>query len=276
MLIASLLVGTLLLGADFTAGPVVKVSEGHKFTEGPVWHPVHGLLYSDIPADTIYKEDKTVFRMPSHHSNGLAMDREGRLLVCEHGTARVTRTEADGSITVLAERFDGKRLNSPNDMAVRSDGAIFFTDPHYGLAGRESELGFRGVYLIGADGKLKLLAREMRAPNGIALSVDEKQLFVADSEERLIRVYDITPEDTLANGRKLRDSTGPDGIKVDKAGRIWATSVEGIDVIDPKSGELLQVIPVPEQPANCGFGGADGKTLYITARTGIYSVAVKE
>lgn len=280
---ASLFLITVLLlaGADgMTTGEVAVVAQGFQFTEGPLWMPGEGLVFSDIPADTIYRADKSVFRHPSGQSNGLTLDNDGRLIAAEHQTRRVTRTGKDGAITVLAERFEGKRLNSPNDVVVRSDGTIFFTDPSYGLkgglGGPEAELGFCGVYAIAPKGELMLLTKDFKKPNGLALSPDEKTLYVADTEGAHIRAFDVAADGRLDKDRVFFDLPGPDGMKVDVKGNVWATGGGGKDkagvyVIDP-AGRLLERIAFPEAPANCAFGDADFKTLYVTARKGLYKV----
>jgi sugar lactone lactonase YvrE len=270
---------TLVLGAgaELIAGDIETVAEGFKFTEGPVWMPGEGLLFSDIPADTIYRADKTVFRRPSGQSNGLTLDKAGRLLAAEHANRRVSRTEKDGSITVLADRYEGKRLNSPNDLVVRSDGVIFFTDPPYGLPGGldgdQAELDFSGVYAILADGTLKLLKKDFIKPNGITLSPDEKTLYVADTEGRHIRAFDVAADAALSNDRVFHKLPGPDGIKTDTRGNVWATCGLGVQIISPER-ELLKTVKFPQNPANCAFGGDDYQTLFVTARTGLYKVPV--
>jgi len=264
---------TLLLGAEesLTAGPVETVAEGFKFTEGPVWLPGEGLVFSDIPADTIYRPDKTVFRQPSGKSNGLAVDAQGRLLACEHWNRRVTRTETDGTVTVLADSYLGRKFNSPNDLVVRSDGAVFFTDPPYGLDKRERELPFHGVYVLLPDGELKLLSVYFKRPNGLALSPDEQTLCIGDSEAGFIQMFGVAADATLSNSRLLDEGVGPDGMAMDEDGRLWTTARDGIRVYGP-DGALAQTISFPERPANCAFGGEDGKTLYVTARHGLYRV----
>jgi len=269
-----LLVSALAMAAQagLTVGPVETVAEGFQFTEGPVWLPEGQLVFSDVRADTIYRADKTVFRRPSGKSNGLTLDAKGRLIACEHWNRRVTRTEKDGSITVLADKYEGKKLNSPNDVVVRSDGTIFFTDPPYGLGKRDAELPFSGVYAIMPDGKLKLLTKDFVRPNGLAFSPDEKILYIADAGEgQSIRAFDVAPDGQLANGRVFCKLPRPDGLKVDKLGRVWSTASDGIRVFDP-DGKHIGTISFPQQPANCAFGDKDSKTLYVTARTGVYKV----
>ena len=258
-------------GEELTAGSVETVGVGYQFTEGPVWIPGTGLVFSDIPADTIYKADKTVFRKPSGKSNGLTLDREGRLIACEHWNRRVTRTEKDGTITILAERYLGRRLNSPNDVVVRSDGAIFFTDPPYGIEGREAELPFAGVYAIAPDGTLTLLSVYFKRPNGLAFSPDEKTLYVGDSEDDLVEAFDCAKDGSLRNARLFCTGANPDGMKIDAQGRLWVSLKEGVRAFRP-NGETVGMIVFPEQPANCAFGDDDGKTLYVTARHGLYKV----
>ena len=275
---------------------IEKLAGTFKFTEGPVWFAgKHELLFSDIPADRIVrwvprKEGSAVetFRTPSGQSNGLTFDKQGRLIACEHANRRVTRTEPDGTITVLADRFEGKRLNSPNDVVVKSDGAIYFTDPPYGVDSKLRELDFQGVYRISpkaigpstSSGRtLALLARDFNKPNGLAFSPDEKILYVADTEGTaetnggFIRAYDVAADGTLANGRIFTQVPGPDGMKVDVEGNIYCTAADGVEVFSP-SGKKLGVISPAEQPANCAFGDADWKTLYMTCRTGLYRIRV--
>jgi gluconolactonase len=191
---------------------VEKLSSGLKFTEGPVWNPSGFLLFSDIPADTIYKWTTngklSVFRRPAGNPNGNTFDRQGRLITAQHNR-QLTRTEKNSKITILAERYQGKRLNSPNDVVVKSDGSIYFTDPPYGIQKEQEELGFYGIYRWKPDGTLTLLNKEMVRPNGIAFSPDEKKLYVSDSEKLHIRVFDVQPDGTLANSRVFAELPGP-------------------------------------------------------------------
>lgn len=260
---------------EITVGPVEEVADGFAFTEGPVWMPDGRLLFSDIPNDTIHQAPDSVFRKPSGKSNGLVLDREGCLIACEHDTRRVTRTERDGAITVLAHSYEGKRFNSPNDAVVRSDGVLFFTDPRYGLEGRDPELDFAGVYALSPDGTLTLLTREFNAPNGIILSPDEKTLYVADSEDGFIRAFELGHDLSLQNGHTFCEVPTPDGMVADDKGRVWVAAADGVRVYAP-DGALLVTVEVPRQPANCTFGGEKGKTLYITARSAVYKADVTE
>jgi sugar lactone lactonase YvrE len=254
---------------------IEKLKGGFQFTEGPVWHRDGHLLFTDIPANRIVRwnpEGSTdTFRRPSGNANGLTFDQKGRLIACEHSGRRVSRTEADGTVTSLAERYDGKRLNSPNDAVVRSDGSIYFTDPPYGLGGQRSELGFQGVFRIAADGSLLLLARDIGYPNGLAFSPDEKLLYVCDSQQGRLFVFDVQEDGTLANRRLFARMGTPDGMKVDVRGNLYVTASDGVRVLSPE-GVHLGTLRTREQPANCTWGDADGHTLYVTAQTGLYRV----
>ena len=259
-----------------------QVATGFGFTEGPVWCKDY-LLFSDIPRNRIVRwrmrsegPEITTFRSPSGNSNGLALDRSGRLITCEHSTRRVTRTEVDSSVSVLAERYEGRRLNSPNDVVVRSDGSIYFTDPPYGLKNFDTwkELSFNGVYRFAPDGKLVLLADDFDRPNGLAFSPDESVLYINDTSRVHIRAFDVSPDGNLSNGRVLIDmqssETGaPDGMKVDEKGNIYCTGPGGLWVID-SNGQCLGRIMLPEIPSNLAWGDTDRKSLYITARSSIY------
>jgi len=260
-----------------------RIATGFQFTEGPLWHPDGYLLFSDIPADRIYKwspdGELEVFRQPSGNSNGLTLDRLGRLIACEHGHRRVSRTEADGSVDPLATHYQGKRLNSPNDVVVTSDGSIYFTDPPYGVQPEERELDFQGVYRIGAEGTLTLLADDFERPNGLAFSPSERILYVDDTPRRHVRAFDVLADGTLANGRAFAEmqspaSGGPDGMKLDVQGNLYVTGAGGTWLFDP-DGHHLGTLVTPEQPANLAFGGADRRTLYITARTSVYRVRTR-
>ena len=259
-----------------------QVATGFGFTEGPVWCKDY-LLFSDIPRNRIVRwrmrsegPEITTFRSPSGNSNALALDTSGRLITCEHSTRRVTRTEVDGSVSVLVERYEGRRLNSPNDVVVRSDGSIYFTDPPYGLKDFNvwKELSFNGVYRLAPDGKLVLLADDFDRPNGLAFSPDESVLYINDTARVHIRAFDVSPDGNLGNGRVFIDmqssETGaPDGMKVDIKGNIYCTGPGGLWMID-SNGQCLGRIMLPEIPSNLAWGDADRRTLYITARSSIY------
>ncbi len=259
----------------FVSGPAIEtVAKGLQFTEGPCELPDGRLVFSDIPASKLYAVlagKQTVYRDPSHNANGNTLDPEGRLVTCEHGSRRVTRQEKDGTTTVLAERYEGKRLNSPNDLVVRKDGVVFFTDPPYGIRPEEAELGFNGVYAI-VKGKLILLDKSFDRPNGLVLSPDETILYVADTAKSHIRKFQVDANGNVTGGDVWAATPHPDGIRVDTEGRVWSASGDGVNVISPK-GKLESVIKFPEQPANLCFS-RDGKTLFVTARTGVYRVGV--
>ncbi len=266
-----------------------KIAGGFGFTEGPVWHQEEGALYfSDIPANRIYRwtpeTGAVVFREPSGNSNGLTRDLQGRLLACEHGNRRLSRAEPDGSLLALAERYQGSRLNSPNDVVVRSDGSIFFTDPPYGLYQADGtvagqELPFQGVYRLSPDGTLALLVADFERPNGLGFSPDERRLYIDDTHRMHIRVFDVSPAGDLSNGRVFAemqpadDEGVPDGLKVDRQGNVYCTGPGGVQVFD-LSGAYLGTIAMPEVTANLAFGGDDWRTLFLTASTSLYRVRV--
>lgn len=263
---------------------VKKVAVGFEFTEGPLWHPKGFLLFSDIPANTIYQwtpnKKPKIFRRPSGNANGNTLDRERRLIASEHSNRRVSRTEKDGTVVTLVSQYKGKRLNSPNDVVVKSDGSIYFTDPPYGISSDQEELGFYGVYRLAPDGKLSLLVKDFVRPNGIAFSPDEKKLYVSDSQAGHIRIFNVKPDGSLGNGRifaKQKDPSKqgvPDGMKVDVKGNVYSTGPGGVWVFSP-SGNLLGLIKVPEATANLAWGDRDYKTLYITAKTSLYRIRLK-
>jgi gluconolactonase len=261
---------------DFSA-PIEKLAGDFKFTEGPVWIAAKNeLLFADIPADRIvrFKDGKCdTFRAPSGAANGLTLDKQGRLIVCEGGARRVTRTEADGTIAVLAERYEGKRLNSPNDVVVKGDGAIYFTDPPFGMKREDRELDVQGVYRISPNGKtLTLVAKDFLMPNGLAFTPDEKILYINDTERGHIRAFDVAADGSLANGRVFAHWTpAADGMKVDSEGNVYCASKTGVMLFD-RTGRHLGTFSLPEQPANCAFGDGDWKSLYMTCRTGLYRV----
>jgi len=270
--------------------PLVQVLAGFHFTEGPVWHPYERyLIFSDIIGDTIYRwspeQGLTVFRRPSHMANGNTFDRQGRLLTCEHATSRLVRTEPDGSITVLATHFEGKALNSPNDVIVKSDGAIYFTDPNsgrfapYGVP-RPQELPFQGVYRWSPEtGGLTLLVDDFEKPNGLCFSPDETTLYIADTEREHIRAFDLTPQGRLLNGRVWAEVRGEgigraDGMKVDREGNVYCAGPGGIHVFS-SDAVPIGVILIPEHTANLAWGDDDCQSLYITAASSVYRIRTR-
>jgi gluconolactonase len=240
--------------------------------EGPQWMPDEGvLLFSDVSANTIYQvgtdDEITEFRKPSNYANGLAVDPQGRLIAAEAGKRRVTRTESDGSVVSIADHFEGARLNQPNDVTVRSDGTIYFTDPAFGDADANAELDFRGVFRIAPDGRLTAEYRgeTSEAPNGVALSPDESLLYVTDFFAGVVRVFEVAKDGSLSKARTFVEVAGPDGMAVDEAGNLFIASYDGgaIEVFAPDS-EHWGTIDLPASASNCAFGDADGRTLYIT------------
>ncbi len=279
---------------------VEKLAGEFGFTEGPVWVQPGFLLFSDLPNNAIMRwhpqEGVSEFRKPSGcdannappgahiGSNGLTLDSEGRLIICEHGNRRVTRLEKEGTLTVLADRYEGSRLNSPCDVVMKSDGGTYFSDPPYGLPGRDSdpakELPFSGIYRL-FDGKLELLCDQLSRPNGMAFSPDERLLYVANSDprERIWMRFDVSSAGTLSNGVVFHDARRavaagvPDGVKVDTEGNVYCAGPGGIWIFSV-DGTHIGTIEFPELPANCCFGDQNGKMLYVTARTRLYRIRV--
>jgi gluconolactonase len=267
-----------------------QLGTGFDFTEGPIWHHVEQhLTFSDMPGDHMRRwtsnGEITTFRKPSNKANGNAYDRSGQIITCEHATSRVTRTEADGSITLLASHYDGKELNSPNDVIVKSDGSIYFTDPTYGRleyygVPRETELEFQGVYRIDADdNSLSLLADDFAQPNGLCFSPNETRLYVNDTEAGHIRVFEVNDAGGLSGGDVWAVVTGdgdgaPDGLKVDADGNVYCTGPGGIHVFADDSTSL-GVIKMPEVAANFCWGDPDMKSVFVTASTSLYRVRTK-
>jgi len=267
-----------------------RLADGFQFTEGPVWDASRNrLLFSDIPGNALMQWSSaagaSVFRTPSNMTNGMTWDRDGRLLCCEHATSCVTRTEADGRVTVIASEYQGKALNSPNDIVVKSDGGIYFTDPTYGRmpyygVEREPVLGFRGVYRVDADGnRITLLADDFAQPNGLCFSADERRLFVNDTERAHIRVFDVLDDGTLQGGRVWAEVAGegsgaPDGMKIDSEENLFCCGPGGIHVFDP-TATLLGVIQVPNAAANFTWGESDLRSLFITASDTLCRVRVQ-
>lgn len=260
---------------------VQRLATDLQFIEGPVWMPQGYLVFSDIPANELKRWDATggvqTFRKPSNNTNGNTLDRERRLISAEHG-GRVSRTETSGKVTNLVESFEGKRLNSPNDAVVKSDGTIWFTDPDYGLAGRAKEQLGNYVYRFDPTSRaIAAVVKNFDKPNGLCFSPDESKLYIADSgKPHHIRVFDVQPNGTLTNGRifVVIDKGGPDGIRADEAGRIWSSSGDGAQVFSA-DGRLLARILLPEAAANLAFGGKGGHTLFLTARKSLYAVETR-
>jgi gluconolactonase len=276
---------------------VEKLAGGFTFIEGPLWRPSGVLWFSDVRGNVTrqWSPDGQVIellRPGGYNGNGLPPDglvgpngstagKDGTVLLCQNGNRRIVSIDRDMKLSTVIDRFDGKQLNSPNDLVYRSDGTLYFTDPPYGLPLEDEdpskELPFNGVYKLG-DGKLELLVDDMTRPNGLAFSPDEKTLYVANSDERARywRRYDVADDGTLRNGRVFADVTAerdeglPDGMKIDVRGNLWATGPGGVWVFTPE-GKHLGTIKPPEQPANCAWGD-DGRTLYMTACTSLYRI----
>jgi gluconolactonase len=273
-----------------------RVAGGFEFTEGPVWTPDGALLFSSPNTNTIYRwapvGTVTVFRPKSGYSgtdvgrfaqpgaNGLTFDPDGRLVICQHGNRRVLRVEPHGNATVVADRYDGKRLNSPNDLVYRSDGTLFFSDPPFGLPGGfadpKKELGFSGVFAV-RGGTVTLVTDELEGPNGLAFSPDERHLYVGnwDPRRKVVMRYQVDESGVAAGGEVLFDMTGADGtdaidgLKVDQAGNLYVCGPGGIWVLSA-DGRHLGTLRLPESPHNLAWGDHDARTLYVTALTSVY------
>lgn len=271
--------------------PLKEIASGFDWVEGPVWFgDLNCLIFSDIPNNKMYRwipgVGTSVFRSPSNFSNGNTRDRQGRLISCEHGGRRVTRTEYDGSITVIADHYQGKRLNSPNDVIVASDGAIWFSDPHYGIQtnyeGTKSEQELPcNVYRVDPNGEIKAVLTDFNCPNGLAFSPDEKKLYVADTgrmftdDPQHIRVFDVGAKWALSGGEVFH-AIAPgcaDGMRVDSDGNLWSSAADGVHCLAP-DGRVLGKILVPQTVSNVCFGGRNGHVLFITASTSVYSIAL--
>ena len=257
---------------------VERVANGFGFIEGPVWHRDGYLLFSDTPRAQVMKWHPTtgisVYRQPVTGTNGLTFDAQNRLLIAEQDGRQLVREELNGTLVTLASTYQGKKLNSPNDVALTADGSIYFTDPPYGLANGGTtgkELTFNGVFRLSTTGVLTLLTSEFDRPNGLAFSPNEKILYIADTSRNMVRAFDVLADGSITNSRLFANVNSPDGLKVDVNGNVWVATLNGVSVLDP-TGQQITVIAVPEQPSNVGFGGSDLKTLYITARTGLYRI----
>jgi gluconolactonase len=266
-----------------------QIATGFVFTEGPVWRG-SDLLFSDINNNRTVRYQPlpegpaiTTFRTPSNHANGLTLDHDGRVLACEHSGRRVSRIDHDGKVETIADNYEGKRLNSPNDLVVRSDGTIFFTDPPYGLPYQTEgkELPFNGVYRVDPTGRVHLLVDDFERPNGLAFSPDEQALYVDDTVRGHIRRFDVAADGTLSGGRiwaELKAAPGetgvPDGMKVDLEGHVYCTGPGGVWIFEP-GGRFVGRIVMPEVTANLAWGDADWSTLYLTATSSLYRLRMK-
>lgn len=273
-----------------THARIEKLYEGCRWAEGPVWFPMlRTLLWSDIPNNRMMRWDEatacvSTFRSPSNYTNGHTIGRQGRLVSCEHGGRRVVRTEHDGSLTVLAAHYDGKRLNSPNDVVVTSENSVWFTDPTYGIdtdyEGHKAEAEQDGshVYRIDPRGHVTRVLTDFVKPNGLAFSPDERKLYVVDSGRthlsdgpRHIRVFDVAKDWSLSGGAVFADNGNYDGLRVDSDGRVWTSASEAVHCYMP-DGTLIGEIYIGEPVSNVCFGGEKRNRLFITATTSVYSV----
>jgi gluconolactonase len=251
-----------------------KVATGYAFAEGPAWSPMGFLIFSDIPNNKLLQfmsgVPASVFRENSNGAAGNRFDAQGRLFSCESHTRRLTRTDKKGKVEVLAERWQGKRLNAPNDLAVRKDGDVYFTDPAFGNQQDTRELDFFGVYHISRKGELEVIAKPKGRPNGIALAPDGRTLYVSNSDERNVRAYDLDKNGGASNERTLISGLKgvPDGICVDEKGDLYVAANQ-LQVYSPE-GKTLGMVPTEETPSNCAFGDPDLGSLYITGRTSVY------
>jgi gluconolactonase len=276
-----------------------RLATGFEFTEGPLWHPEGYLLFVNNRRNLIYRlvpgGQPEVIRENSGAANGLTFDLQGRLIMCEGDNRRITRWEPDGTMTTIADRWEGKRLHRPNDVVCRSDGSIYFTNPGGRLDPAEREIDFHGVHRIAPDGTVTAVVTDLQYPNGLAFSPEERILYVANTRRddgcvqekergevcthQYIRAYDVAADGTLSNSRisanmySAEDGV-PDGMKVDTEGRVYCTGPEGVWVFDP-TGNHLGIIRLPEIPANCAWGGPDHRTMYFTARSSVYSLRMK-
>ncbi|MEV0202607.1 SMP-30/gluconolactonase/LRE family protein [Nonomuraea sp. NPDC050691] len=266
---------------------VERLYTGTRWAEGPVYFPAgRFLVWSDIPNDRMLRWDEFTgavgpFRTPAGYTNGNTLDREGRMISCEQGNRRVTRTEHDGSITVIADRWEGRRLNSPNDAVVGSDGSIWFTDPSYGITsdyeGVRAEQEIDGCHVYRIDpvtGEVRVVADDFERPNGLAFSLDERLLYVADTRRRHIRVFEVTDDGTLEKGRIFAEGAAGDaydGMRLDDTGRVWAAAGKSVHCYDP-DGTLIGRLLLPDYVANLVFGGLKRNRLFVTASTSLYSI----
>jgi len=280
-LLAIVLTSAVLAAPPIPPGATLeRIATGFKFVEGPLWKEGVGLLFSDIHASTIYQWSKsdsmvTIYLKPSDSSNGLTFDVQGNLILTQMRTRRISRQERNGTITPLATMYNGKRLNSPNDIVITSKGSIVFTDPDFNTpAGEPKELGFKGIFRLSQSGTLQVMDSTFDKPNGICFSPDEKRLYVNESPQHKIYVWDVENDSTITNKRvfyTIPQSGYADGMKTDPEGNVYCTGPGGVWIVSP-AGTYLDKIATPETPTNCAWGETDRKTLYITAGTSIYRI----
>lgn len=272
------------IAALFETAEPERLAGGFTFTEGPLWHPEGFYTFVDVRESRFYRlipgQNPELLRENTGEGNGTTFDLAGRLIMCEGGNRRVTRTEADGSIRVLADHFEGKRLNRPNDVVCRSDGSLYFTDPGLRVPLDQREAPYAGVYRISRDGTLSLIA-DCEYPNGLAFSADERILYVANSRwTQYIHALEIGADGSMVRRRIFADMSSdetdgvPDGMKIDAEGRIYCTGAAGVWIFEP-DGSCLGILRLPEIPANLVFGGSDLRTLFFTGRTSIYTLRTR-
>jgi gluconolactonase len=278
--VSALIFTASLLAQDFSLIKLELLAKDYTYTEGPAWSKDGYLIFSDTPADRLLKwepgHETEVYRENAHGPCGNAFDSQGRLYTCETRARRVTRTDKKGDIEVLAERFEGKRLNAPNDIVVSRTDHVYFTDPAFGSQQEQRELDFYGVYHLPPKGPLKVIARPKGRPNGVALSATGRILYVANSDEHNVRAYDLDRNGDASNERVVVSSIDgvPDGLRVDEKGDLWIAA-KGIAIYSP-DGKLLQTLPVHGAPSNVAFGEPDLKSLFITARGNVYRARVSQ
>ncbi len=263
-----------------TPGTLQRLWTGFQFVEGPVWKDGVGLLFSDIYPSTIYRwspgdSSMSIYLKPSDSSNGLTFDHQGHLILTQMQKRRIARQDSDGTITPLVSTYNGKRFNSPNDIVVASSGSILFTDPDFNVpSGQTRELSFKGIFRLSPSGRLQVIDSTFDKPNGICFSPDESRLYVNESAQHKIYVWDVVNDSTFTNKRlfyTIPQNGYADGMKVDSSGNLYCTGPGGIWVVSP-SGTYLTLISTPQTPSNCAWGDADRKTLYITAQTSVYRI----
>ena len=279
LLAAATVAACALSAQNFADIKIERVSSGNRFTEGPVWSKEGYLLFSDVPNNLILQwspgHKAAEFRKDSNGANGNTFDHQGRLYTCESVNRRVIRTGGEDRPQVLADKWEGKRLNAPNDIVVSRNGHAYFTDPAFGAQADARELDFYGVYHIPPKGPLKLIAKPAGRPNGIALSPNGRILYVANTDDRNVRAYDLDRNGDASNERVVVSGVDgpPDGMKVDEKGNLYVTA-NGVAIYTPQ-GKLLHTIEIGERPSNCAWGDPDYKALYVTARTSVYRIRLE-
>ncbi len=270
--------------SDIFDGEPERIATGFLFTEGPFWHPDGSFYFTDIHNSRVHRISPAgvveIVRENTNAGNGVTFDLQGRLVLCEGNNRRVTRMEADGSIAIIADSWLGEKINRPNDVVARHEGSLYFTDPGGRLPPEERELDFSAIFRIAPHGRLSVASADCEYPNGIAFSPDGKVLYASNSRpDRYIRAFDVRPDGSLSNSRVFADMSAPeeevpDGMAADEEGRVFCTGPGGTWIFD-KEGDRLGILRTPEVPANCAYGGPDHKTLYLTARTSVYTISVE-